>query len=112
MNNYFYYIDGEKFTTDIFDKIPRNNISSPNENIPAIEDTLTGEKLWCNEKDFWHRLTGPAYICPDRNEFFYLNGQFYENIHDWLKDHPSPDLYFNAIGIFTETERVLWFLQN
>jgi hypothetical protein len=59
-----------------------------------------------------HRLTGPARIWPDGFGEFYLNYNYYENVHDWLKDHPNPDLYFNAIGIKTETDKILWFLQN
>jgi hypothetical protein len=108
---YVYYVDGKKFTTDTFDKIPKNNISSPNENIPAIEDRNTKYKEWCDKGNIIHRLTGPAIIHANGSEWFYLNNIFYENIRDWINNHPNPDLYFDAIGL-TETDRVLWFLQN
>jgi hypothetical protein len=107
---YVYYIDGENFTTE-HKIIPWDYISSPNEETPAYENTLTGEKFWCKKGRIWHRLTGPAIIHSNGSEWFYLNDIFYENIHDWLKEHPNPDLYFDAIGL-NETERILWFLQN
>jgi hypothetical protein len=109
---YIYYIYGEKFTTDDSYKIPFDKISSPNEETPAIEYLKTSEKLWCEKGDVWHRLTGPALIGPDGTGSYWLYDIKYHNIHDWLKDHPNPDLYFDAIGIKTETEKILWFLQN
>jgi hypothetical protein len=108
-----YYIDGEKYTTDTTShRFDSNHISSPDENTPAFENLLTGIKFWCEKDEVFHRLTGPARIFPDGSEYFYINGKFYENVNDWLKDHPNPDLYFDTIGIFTETDKVLWFLQN
>jgi hypothetical protein len=107
---YVYYVDGEKFTTDNYDDIPWDDISSPNENTPAFEDLSTGEKIWCEKGYRWHRLTGPAYFDNDRF-CFWLNDKEYENIEEWIKDHPNPDLYFDVLGL-NETERVLWFLQN
>ncbi len=108
---FVYYIDGEKFTTDDWHKIPEYDISFPDENTPAWENLETGEKLWC-EKDWkFHRLTGPATIFRDKSIVFWLNDKRYENINVWLKDHPNPDLYFDALGM-NETDRVLWFLQN
>jgi hypothetical protein len=86
---FVYYIDGKKYKIDAYSKIPHDKISSPDENTPAFEDLSTGEKLWCNEKDFWHRLTGPAYIEPNGSYYFYLNGEYYSNIKEWLKDHPN-----------------------
>jgi hypothetical protein len=109
---YVYYIDGEKFTTDGYDNIPFDNISSPDEETPAYEDLSDGFKAWCLKGRILHRLTGPAYILRNGIEQYFLNGKDYDNVHDWIKDHPNPDLYFNAIGIFTETDKVLWFLQN
>jgi hypothetical protein len=107
-----YYIDGKKFTTNNYDDVPIYEISSLNEDTPAWENTKIGEKIWCNKGWYWHRLTGPCYIGATGEKQFYLNDKFYNNINEWLKDHPNPDLYFNAIGIFTETEKVLWYLQN
>jgi hypothetical protein len=34
-----------------------------------------------------------------------------KEINDWLKEHPNPDLYFDAIGL-NEADRVLYFLKN
>jgi hypothetical protein len=109
---YVYYIDGEKFKTKYYSKILFINVSSLNEQTPAIEGLADGFKFWCEKEINYHRLTGPARIWSDGTKEFYLNGKYYENIHDWLKDHPNPDLYFDAIGIFTETDKILWYLQN
>ncbi len=109
---YIYYIDGKKFTTYDFWVIPIHQISSPNEQTPAYENLTTGKKLWCEKGKIFHRLIGPARICPNGRDEFFLNAKKYENIKEWIKDHPNPDLYFDAIGIKTETDKVLWFLQN
>jgi hypothetical protein len=93
---YIYYIDGEKFLTDIRKLIPWDVISSPNENTPAYEDINTGSKAWCEKGQILHRLTGPARIMVDGTCQFYLNGKYYENIHDWLKDHPNQDNTFQV----------------
>jgi hypothetical protein len=106
-----YYIDGEKIISDYSNKIPLYDISSPDENTPALEDLTTGFKFWCEKGRIYHRLTGPAIIYSDGSEYFFLNDEPYENVKNWLKDHPNPDLYFDAIGL-NETERVLWFLQK
>jgi hypothetical protein len=107
---YIYYVDGEKFTCTTWGDIPKYRISSPDENTPAYEDLLTGEKLWCLIGYIFHRLTGPASIDYVGNYEFYLNGEEY-SFEEWIKNHPNPDLYFDAIGL-NETERILWFLQN
>jgi hypothetical protein len=109
--NYVYYIDGIKFTTDKFGNIPDTYVSSPDENTPAWENTLNGLKYWCLKGRIFHRLTGPAIIYSDGNKWYFLNDKIYENVHAWLKDHPNPDLYFDAIGL-SETDKVLWYLQN
>jgi hypothetical protein len=109
---YVYYIDGEKFTTKYYAKIPFMHVTSLNENTPAVENLKTGYKVWSKKGFIWHRLTGPARIFPDGKEQFWLNDKSYENVKEWIKDHPNPDLYFDAIGVFTETDKVLWFLQN
>jgi hypothetical protein len=106
-----YYIDGEKYPTNDWNKIPWKDVSSLDENTPAWESITTKSKLWCRKGRILHRLTGPAYISRNGIEQFYLNGKYYETVHDWLKDHPNPDLYFDAIGM-NETDKVLWFLQN
>jgi hypothetical protein len=58
-----------------------------------------------------HCLIGPARIFSTGDIWFYLNGRYYENIKEWIKDHPNPDLYFDAIGL-NATDKILWFLQN
>jgi hypothetical protein len=108
---YIYYIDDEKFTTDDKNEIPWEEISSPNEDTPAIQQLNSKYKLWCKKGFIGHRLTGVALIRTDGTEYFYLNDKRYENIKEWINNHPNPDLYFDALGM-TETDKVLWFLQN
>jgi hypothetical protein len=109
---FVYYIDGQKFAIHDYNNIPWKEISSPDENTPAYENLLTGYKEWVEKGYRYHRLTGPARIHPDgASNSFWLNDKYYENVKDWFKDHPNPDLYFNAINL-PETDRVLWFLQN
>jgi hypothetical protein len=105
-----YYVDGERYTTDDFDNVPFDKISSPDEITPAYEDLSDGYKFWCLKYKL-HRLTGPAVIFSDGNKWFCLNDIKYENVCDWIKDHPNPDLYFDSIGL-NETDKILWFLQN
>jgi hypothetical protein len=94
---FIYYIDGEKFTTeDNWHKIPRNNISSPNENVPAIEELNSEYKIWYLKGQICHRLTGPALIRPKGNKEFWLNGVYYRNIYDWLMAHPNQDNAFQV----------------
>jgi hypothetical protein len=109
---YIYYVNGKKFTTDFYYRVPWGEVSSYSENTPAYEDTLTGEKLWCLKGIIYHRLTGPAFIRGDGSIEFYLNDKRYENVKEWINNHPNPDLYFNAIGVFTETDKILWYLKN
>jgi hypothetical protein len=109
---YIYYIDGEKFTTNKLGNIPDTYVCSPDEQTPAWENTLNGLKYWCLKGRIFHRLTAPAVIRSDGLEQFWLNGKHYNNIREWIKDHPNPDLYFDAIGLKTETDKVLWYLQN
>jgi hypothetical protein len=68
----FYYIDGEKFTTNEYDDVPRYDISSPDENTPAIENTKKKYKRWVLKGDYWHRLTGPAIIREDNNDYVFV----------------------------------------
>jgi hypothetical protein len=107
---YVYYIDGKKFITEYNSVIPWLEIYSPDENTPAYEDLEYGYKCWY-QNGKRHRLTGPARMWSAGKKEFWLNDKHYEKVHNWLKDHPNPDLYFDAIGL-NETERVLWFLQN
>jgi hypothetical protein len=93
---YVYYIDGEKLTTDDYNKIPRYKYSSPDENTPAWENLITGEKIWCLKGNKFHRLTGPATNWSYRSINFWLNGKYYENIHYWLKAHPNQDNTFQV----------------
>jgi hypothetical protein len=87
------------------------SLHSLDENTPALIHPLNGIKFFYKNGQK-HRLTGPAVIKVNYSSEFWLDGKFYGNIHSWFKDHPNPDLYFNAIGIFTETDKVLWYLQN
>jgi hypothetical protein len=116
---YVYYIDNEKFTTDNKDEIPWYTISSPNQETPSLEVLEFSKnsyksfmKVWVLKKFIRHRLTGPARVFSSGIEQFWLNDKLYENVHSWLKAHPNPDLYFHKIGIFTETDKILWYLQN
>jgi hypothetical protein len=109
---YIYYIDEKKFTTNEWENLPHYDISSLDENTPAYENTLTCNKVWCKRGSIWHRLTGPAYIGHDKSEQFWLDNNYYPTKREWVANHPNPDLYFNAIGLKTETDKVLWFLQN
>jgi hypothetical protein len=86
---YIYYIDGQKFTTENYDDIPWDDFSSPDEETPALENQAEKEKVWCEKGFIWHRLMGPAYIDNDEFYRFWLNDKEYDNIHDWLKDHPN-----------------------
>jgi hypothetical protein len=109
---FIYYVDGKKYTTDNADDIYWRWISSPNEDTPAFENTQTGEKYWCNKWWIYHRLSGPVYIWSNGKEGFWLNDKHYDNIKEWIKDHPNPDFYFHKIGVFTETDKILWYLKN
>ncbi len=91
---YIYYIDNKKFTTDNYNTIPFDEISSPNENTPAAENLKTNEKLWCEKGFIKHRLTGPAHIRSNGKIQFWLNDYFYDNIHKWLSIHPNQDNSF------------------
>jgi hypothetical protein len=102
----------KNFTTDYYVNVPIYEISNPVENTPAFEDTLSGEKIWCLKEFIHHRLTGPARIRSNETYEFWLDGKHYSTVKEWINVHPNPDLYFNAIGIFTETDKILWFLQN
>jgi hypothetical protein len=77
----------------------------------AYENLSDGYKIWALNRYVVHRLIGPAVINSNGFGWFYLKSKKYNNVKDWLKAHPNPDLYFDAIGL-NETERVLWFLQN
>jgi hypothetical protein len=109
--NYVYYIDGKKFTTDERRNVPDDYVSSPNENTPAYENLENGFKVWCKKGWQFHRLTGVALIRADKSKHFYLNGKYYENVKEWINDHPNPDMYFDALGM-NETDKILWFLKN
>jgi hypothetical protein len=91
---FIYYVDGEKFTTDVWDEIPWDEMSSLDENTPAWEDLTDGSKEWCKKGRIWHRLTGPALIDFDGTEYFWLNGKEYKNFQAWLNAHPNQDNAF------------------
>jgi hypothetical protein len=90
-----YYVNGNKFTTDELSKIPWNDISSLNKHTPAYENKITGDRIWCMKNLIRHRLTGPAIFRSNHKEFW-INGKFYYNIHDWLKDHPNQNETFKT----------------
>jgi hypothetical protein len=91
-----YYIDGKKYTTDDWNEMSFDDISSPNENTPAIEYLKTGNKIWCLKGYILHRLIGPARIFSDGREEFCLNGKYYHTIYTWLKEHPNQDNAFQV----------------
>jgi hypothetical protein len=107
-----YYIDGIEYKTDYKNQISFYKISSLDEITPAFENLKTGFKYWCEKGRNPHRLIGPAIYWSDGREEFCLNGKYYENVKDWINNHPKPDLYFHNIGVFNETDKILWFLQN
>jgi hypothetical protein len=109
---FIYYVDSEKFTTDDYGTIPWDDISSPDENTPGFECTIKNIKEYCSKNQCYHRLTGPALIENVILEMFFINNVVYENVKDWISNHPNPDLYFHNIDVFTETDKVLWYLQN
>jgi hypothetical protein len=92
--SFVFYIEGNEFTTQNFWKVPINQVSSPNDETPAIENLRTGHKFWCEKGWKFHRLTGPAVITGDGYKKFCLNGEYYENVRDWLKEHPNQDETF------------------
>jgi hypothetical protein len=75
--SYVYYINSEKFTTEIYKEIPWRVISSPDEDTPAFE-ILGNYKEWCKKGHIWHRLVGPARMWANDHKEFYLNGKYYE----------------------------------
>jgi hypothetical protein len=91
---FVYYIDGKKFTTENCDEIPFDDISSPNVNTPALKNSSNEYEVWCKKGYVWHRLLGPAAINSIGEKFYYLNGKRYNNIQDWLKEHPNQDENF------------------
>jgi hypothetical protein len=91
---YNYYIDGKKFTTDNWYDIPWDDISSPDEKTPTLEDLSDGYRSWCEIGRKFHRLTGPARTWSNGQREFWLNGIYYENVKNWLKDHPNQDNAF------------------
>jgi hypothetical protein len=94
---YVYYNNNKKYKTKEGYKIPFDKISSPNEDTPAYEDLESGEKRWCEKGRIWHRLTGPAIIHSNGSEWFYLNDIcYYENVKDWLEDHPNQENAFQV----------------
>jgi hypothetical protein len=100
-----------QFWNECVQSVLWNSLHSPDENTPALINPITNSQFYYKNGNI-HRLTGPAVITVNYSSEFWLDGKFYGNIHSWLKDNPNPDLYFNAIGIFTETDKILWFLQN
>jgi hypothetical protein len=101
--SYIYYIDGKKVTTDNLNKIPWNDVSSLDENTPALENLKTGFKVWCLKGLILHRLTGPAYIRSNGKIQFWLNDYFYDSIHKWLFDNPNQDNAFQVEMILKYT---------
>ncbi len=127
-----YWTKNGKFETENWDSILFEELHSPNNDTPALIDQF-GNKFYCcngvyhREKDLpaleyengkkeWyyngnqHRLSGP-WLDNEEDTIYCLYGKSYYNINSWLKNHPDPDIYFDAIGM-NETERVLWYLKN
>jgi hypothetical protein len=80
------------------------------DDLPSLERPSAEYKVWY-ENGKKHRLTGPALIHRTGCDYW-LEGEYYENVKEWINSHPNPDLYFHKIGVFTETDKVLWYLQN
>jgi hypothetical protein len=93
---YVYYVNGDQFTTDNYKEIPRDNISSPDEQTPAFENLETGLKLWFNKGYILNRLTGPAVINSNGTKEFWLNDEYYHNIQEWLILHPNQNNAFHV----------------
>jgi hypothetical protein len=92
-----YYVDGKKFSFEDYNTVPWDKISSPNENIPALINSETGEKFFCNINQQYHRLNGPAIICADGSYTFWLNGVcYYQDIKSWRQSHPNKDCVFHT----------------
>jgi hypothetical protein len=89
---YIYYIDGKKYIDENYNDNLNGYISSPNEETPAIENLSISYKYWCKKGFIWHRLIGPAYIDYYGTEVFWLNGNYYKNVHTWLEAHPNLSL--------------------
>jgi hypothetical protein len=80
------------------------------DDLPSMERPYAEYKVWY-ENGKRHRLTGPATIHRAGCDYW-IEGKYYETVKEWINNHPTPDLYFHKIGIFTETDKVLWYLQN
>jgi hypothetical protein len=91
---YVFYVDNVRKVSDNRDDVPWLKISSPNDEIPAFENTQNGCKHWCEKDLLWHRLNGPAIIWPNGHKQFYLKDQEYKNINQWLNAHPNQDENF------------------
>jgi hypothetical protein len=91
-----YWIDNNRYSTNDYSSIPFDEISSPNEQTPAYENTLTGNKCWYNKGGIPHRLTGPAVIGSNKTYEFWLNGKLYHTVQDWLNAHPDQSVNFQT----------------
>jgi hypothetical protein len=94
-------INGVKTSYNYWSDVPRYEISSPNEFIPAAKFS-DGYKFWWKKGYVWHRLLGPATINSIGEKFYYLNGKRYNNIHDWLNAHPI------KMWLFQKLMLIIW----
>jgi hypothetical protein len=83
-----YYTKHGKFETlDILD-ISFEDLHSVDDNTPSYYCDSSNDKCF-SQNGLFHRLNGPAQIFGNIQNRFWLNGIYYESIHDWLNDHPN-----------------------
>lgn len=90
-NNTPTFIDGNVKHYYKNDKKHRDN------DLPAFEpiDETISSSVYYQYGDR-HRENGPAIFFPNGTYKFYLYGIEYDDIKDWLKDHPNQDKVFQA----------------
>jgi hypothetical protein len=93
---YIYYIDNKKYITENYDSIPFLKISMPDEKTPAYFDTRKNIKLWCEKGLQMNYLKGPALVSNDYNFFWLNNKNYFNNVTEWLKNHPNQDNVFQV----------------
>ena len=68
-----------------------NNCPPYRKNRPTLETVDEKYKEWKNRKNEFHREDGPAVIWPGGNTDWYYDGHHYNNIEDWIEDHPDQE---------------------
>lgn len=93
MSEFTYYTKEGKFETNEIRTIPWKKLHSDND-IPAFV-SFDGYKHWYLEGKL-HRENGPAITWSNGTLLFYLYGIEYENVNDWLRNHPNQDKVFQV----------------